>query len=130
MGPFLGQFLVFSAVGAVGTAVHFAVLIGLVQGRGAGAVPASMAGFVAGALVNYLLNYHITFRSRKSHGGALVRFFTVALAGLGWNTVIMSVATRWAHYLLSQMLATGAVLVWNFVCNRFWTFKESADGRR
>ncbi|MDW7710843.1 MAG: GtrA family protein [Deferrisomatales bacterium] len=130
MRPIFAQFLVFSAVGTVGTAVHFAVLVGLVQAARTNPVPASVAGFVVGALVNYLLNYHVTFRSRKRHGGALVRFFTVALAGLGWNTVIMFVATRWAHYLLSQMLATAAVLVWNFLCNRFWTFKEVAVARR
>jgi len=28
------------------------------------------------------------------------------------------------HYLAAQVLATGAVLVWNFFLNRAWTFTK------
>jgi len=120
------QFALFSAVGAVGTAAHFAILILLVQLLATGPVIASAAGFAAGALVNYSLNYRVTFRSSNPHSSALPKFLAVALAGLCLNTVIMTLATAWLHYLLSQAMATLCVLGWNFLCNRFWTFRKDA----
>jgi putative flippase GtrA len=118
------QFLGFAGVGAVGTAAHYLVLIGLVQGSGTNAVPASVAGFVVGALVNYTLNYHVIFRSDKSHLTAASKFMAIALVGLLLNTAIVwfAVNTLGIHYLVSQILATALVLVWNYAGNRIWTF--------
>ncbi len=50
----------------------------------------------------------------------------VALVGLGINTAIMYGLTHYTglHYLLCQVLATGVVLGWNFLANRFWTFRH------
>ena len=126
--PVLSQFLLFASVGAVGTVSHFAILIILVHVFSSPPVPSSAAGFVFGALVNYNLNYFFTFKSQKPHGITLFKFFTVAVFGLGLNIIIMMVATEGIHYLLSQVLATGFVLVWNFACNRFWTFKDVSYG--
>ncbi len=122
------QFLHFAAIGAVGTAVQYAVLMALVRGSGVYAVTASAVGFVAGALMNYTLNYRFTFRSRKCHREAMAKFFSVALIGLGFNTLVMGLAMNFAglHYLASQLAATGLVLLWNFAGNRYWTFREVA----
>jgi putative flippase GtrA len=125
----LGQFLRFSGVGVVGTAVHYLVLIVLVSGLGLGAVPASVLGFSMGALVNYALNYHFTFRSQKAHRNAAPRFFLVAGVGLLLTAAIMELAAEriGLHYLLSQVVATGCVLLWTFSCNRWWTFREKGS---
>jgi putative flippase GtrA len=32
------------------------------------------------------------------------------------------------HYLIAQVIATGIVLIWNFLGNRIWTFRASAYG--
>lgn len=122
----IGQFFTFTVVGAIGTIVHYAVLFLLVQIANVGPVIASATGFVTGAVVNYYLNYHITFRSNKRHCTAALKFFVVALCGLLLNTLIMFFATEGLHlnYLLAQLTATGLVLVWNFLCNRFWSFRE------
>ncbi len=82
-----------------------------------------MAGFAAGAMVNYSLNYRFTFRSGNPHYTSLPKFLAVALAGLCLNTMIMTLATERIHYLLSQSIATILVLGWNFLCNRYWTFR-------
>lgn len=100
--------------------------MGLVEVVSANAVVASALGFTVGALVNYYLNYHITFKSKKSHNEAIIKFLTVALIGLALNTLIMFVAAEilLIYYLLAQVMATGMVLVWNFAGNRLWTFRE------
>jgi putative flippase GtrA len=123
MKQVVSQFMLFSAVGAIGTAAHFAVLIVLVQFMASGPIAASMAGFGTGALVNYGLNYHITFGSKSPHSTALPKFLAVAIVGLILNTLIMYLFTSLLHYLLSQVIATIFVLGWNFLCNRFWTFR-------
>ena len=119
------QFLGFAAVGVVGTAAHFATLLVLVQKFHMDPVWSSVIGFIVGAAVNYLLSYRVVFRSRKRHVEAMSQFFTVAGVGLLLNAAIMAFAVQtlgW-HYLLSQILATGTVLLWNFAGNRFWTFR-------
>ena len=122
----LKQFASFAIVGGVGTAVHFALLAASVQLLNAPPILGSMAGFIAGGVSNYLLNYHLTFRSDGQHLGTSLKFLVIALAGLGLNTLIMYFAIQWLHYLLSQVIATTIVLFWNFLCNRYWTFREAS----
>jgi putative flippase GtrA len=83
-----------------------------------------------GALVNYRLNYSFTFRSNKRHRDVIVKFFAVAAVGLGLNTALMTLLTTSLslHYLVSQVLTTGAVLLWNFTGNRLWSFREGPAG--
>jgi putative flippase GtrA len=121
------QFLRFTGVGAIGTAGHYLTLVLLVEAAGIDAVPASLAGFVVGALINYHLNRVYTFRSDVAHRVALPKFFTIAAIGALLNTMIMSLAINQVHlhYLLSQVLATGIVLVWGFAGNRIWTFNST-----
>ena len=118
------QFIRYAGVGAIGTAVHYGILIALVQSAGANAVVASTAGFVVGAFVNYALNRQFTFPSERAHRVALPRFFAVAGAGLLLNALVMAamLAVLPLHYLLAQIVATGVVLVTGFVANRRWTF--------
>jgi putative flippase GtrA len=127
--PTLVQFFQFAGIGLVGTAAHFSGLILLVHLFAVQVVIASGFGFVMGALVNYSLNYVFTFRSNKKHTEALVKFFAVAAIGLAFNSAIMAITTTIfkMHYLPGQVIATGSVLIWNFIGNRFWTFQEKAN---
>lgn len=127
LSTLLTKFVKFTGVGAIGTLVHYGILILLVQSISLDAVLASTAGFLAGAFTNYLLNYHYTFSSNKLHRETITKFFAVSLAGMLLNAMIMSVCTDMfdLHYLLAQILATGLVLIWNFSANHAWTFREN-----
>jgi putative flippase GtrA len=118
------QFLRYAGAGAVGTALHYAVLIGLVQLAHFDAVVASTAGAIAGALVNYALNHRYTFASERPHGHALPRFALVAVAGIALNALVMAAVLAFAgpHYLVAQVIATGTVLGAGYLANRAWTF--------
>lgn len=118
------QFVRFAMLGAVGTAAHYAVLIGVVQGLRGDPLAGSAAGCVTGMLVNYFLSRRYAFRSRAPHRHALWRFALIATVGLLLNTALMALLVRslGLHYLLAQVVATGIVLVWNFVPNALWTF--------
>lgn len=121
-----GQFMCFAAMGTVGTAVHYGVLLVFVEIWGIRPLIGSVAGFLSGAAVNYILNYYITFQSKKSHGKASIRFFSVAVVGLPINGGIMFVLNELfkLHYIFAQILATLVTLVWNFTGNRLWTFSD------
>ena len=122
----VAQFLKFAASGAVGTAIHYGLLIGLREWLSLDAVLASGIGFGCGAVVNYYLAHRIVFRSTARHQTALPAFMVVALIGLALNTAMMFVLAQRVgiHYLLAQVTATGVVLCWNFAVNRLWTFRH------
>ena len=119
------QFLSFAAVGACGTATHYATLIVGVSLR-LDPVTASALGWTLGAVVNYSLNYHLTFRSGLSHRQAAPRFAVVAATGLVLNTLLMAVEVGplGLHYLVAQAFATGTILCCNFILSRTWAFRE------
>ncbi len=116
----------FASVGAAWTAAHYVLLIVLVEQVGIDAVWASTGSFIVGAIVNYALNYRFTFRSTQPHHETAYKFFVIAMIGMLLNGAIMHVAINYLnwHYLLSQIVATGLVFIWNFFANRQWTFRE------
>ena len=118
------QFFRYAGAGAVGTAVHYSTLIALVQTGIATPLVGSTLGATGGALVNYALNHRYTFGSRRAHAQALPRFAVVAAAGIVVNAAVLAalLAVFSAHYLLAQVVATLAVLVFGFLANRQWTF--------
>jgi putative flippase GtrA len=121
------QFATFSAIGAAATALHYLILIILVQSGAADVITASSIGFALSAAANYALNRQLTFSSQRAHAEALPRFAAVACIGLGLNAALVWLfhAPLGLHYLLAQIAATGGTLLWNFVLNRIWTFPGS-----
>jgi putative flippase GtrA len=121
----LTQFLKFAAGGAVGTALHYAVLVAWVEAAGGPVVPGTLAGFCVGAFANYLIARRFVFVTARPHGSAVPRFALVAAAGAVINTAIVALLYRaGAHYLAAQVAATGIVLAFNFLANRHWTFSR------
>ncbi len=126
----IARFLRFAAVGAVGTLAHYALLLALVEGVGAPPLAGAAAGFALGALVNYALARRLVFASTRSHAQALPRFFAVALTGLAWTALLMSVfmGGLGLHYLLAQVLTTALLLLWHYGGNALWTFRRDRHG--
>ena len=125
----LRQFVKFTGVGFASAIGHYGLLVALVQIASVPAVPASAAGALLGASINYSLNYRYTFRSTRQHREAVLRFSVVAAVGLVLNTLFMWIGVEriGAHYLLSQVVTTGLVLIWSFAGNRYWTFHSPAE---
>lgn len=121
----LVQMAGFASVGAVGATVLFVLLILLVELGDVDAVSASITGYVLGAAISYLLNHRYTFRSDQRHREAVPKFIVIALIGTGLNAALMQVAVHNLdmHYIVAQAAAIIAVFFWNFLANRFWTFK-------
>jgi putative flippase GtrA len=119
----LPALLRYGAVGAVATAVHYALLVLAVE---AGAWPAWLAsglGAVVGAQVAFVGNRRFTFGHRGALGVPWVRFQLTALLGALIGMAVVGLAVRAGlHYLAAQVLATLLVLGITFLVNRRWTF--------
>lgn len=129
------QFVKFALVGGIGTLVNLAVLqLSLAAWEQfSNATPltieilASALAFMVAVVNNFLLNRWWTFRSTGPAHLEFGKFLTVSLAGLGLNTVAFSFfrAHLEFHVMLSQLLAIACVLPFNFVLNKFWSFRSA-----
>jgi len=121
------KFVFFALVGAMTTGMQYAILILAVELLGAEAVVSSCVGYLMSASISYLLNYHFTFKSDHSHFGAATRFAIVSVTGLLLNGVIMYFLVHSVHmlYILAQVVATGTVLMWNFLGSALWAFARA-----
>lgn len=124
---FRQQFVKFTAVGALGTLAHYAVLIFMVELLNSPVLTATIYGSLAGAVINYFLNYYWTFNSKAKHWTTASKFFIIAFIGLLLNVQLMWIFTEVfeAWYLFSQIVATVIIFIFNFFCNRLLTFKQS-----
>lgn len=129
------QFVKFALVGGVGTLVNLAVLklslMGWEQFASAASLSveilASAVAFLVAVVNNFLLNRWWTFRSTGPAHLEFGKFMTVSLAGLGLNTVAFSFFRAHLEFpvLLCQLLAIGCVLPFNFLLNKFWSFRRA-----
>jgi putative flippase GtrA len=127
----LTRFIRYIAVGGISTGIQYVLLILLVRAFGMAPTPASSIGFALSAVVNYLLNYSFTFRSDRPHGPAAAKFAVLASTGLLINAIIMHLlVAAGVRYLIAQVCATGAVLLFGFVANSVWTFGVVTIGER
>lgn len=119
------DFLRFAAVGVVATAAHYAVLLALTEWGGANPVLATICGFFVGALVSYTLNRRFTFAAKPAFGKGLAKFLVVVTIGAVVNAgIVAAFVSGGAHYMIGQVIATGVVLIWNFVGARLLVFRS------
>ncbi|HYD87855.1 MAG TPA: GtrA family protein [Vitreimonas sp.] len=115
----------FAVVGVIATAVHYAVMVALVEIGRVTPVAATTIGYGFGIVVSYTLNRRFTFQAR---GTPVAKSFAkfVVLYGVGAflnGAIVGGLIAVGAHYLLAQVVATGLVLVWNFLGARYVVFR-------
>lgn len=118
-------FLRYTLTGGGATALHYGLLLALVERLHWPAAPAAMLGAVAGAALAYAGNRRWTFgRSAARHRQALPRFALVALVSAALSGAIVWVGSvrLGLHYLVAQALATGAALLLGYRLNKTWSF--------
>jgi putative flippase GtrA len=118
-------FLWYTLAGGIATAVHYAMLLFLVEVFDFAAASSAALGALCGAAVSYLVNRHVTFHGTAArHQQAVPRFVLIALAGAAINGALVWTGVHvlaW-HYLAAQALATILVLALTYRINRSWTF--------
>ena len=135
--PLVFKFVKFGIVGAIGAIVDFG-LTALCKGIfGMPDLVSNAIGFTVAATCNYILNRIWTWRSTSTEVGVeYAKFFFVSLIGLGLNSLIVfllkdtTIVPRFVettvdwNFWVAKIIATGVVMVWNFLANNFFTFRQ------
>lgn len=122
------QFVRFGVVGAINTVLDFGVYVALTRSFvfwSEHIVLAAVASFIAAVTSSFLLNNYWTFRMDASglHRKG-IKFMLVAVGGLIWTVVILYLLTTAGMYdIFAKIIATGLVMMWNFILQKLWTFK-------
>ncbi len=117
------RFARYAMVGAVATAVHYAILTACVEAKWLAPELAAALGAWVGAQVAFVGNARFTFGGAPRTVVAWLRFQIVAVLGAIISFAIVGAGVRagW-HYLLAQVLATCVALVVTYEINRRWSF--------
>jgi putative flippase GtrA len=127
------ELLRFLAVGLSGTIVDFGLLV-VLKVAGLPTLLANTFSFSAGTLNNFTWNRLWTFEDARiqSWQPQLIKFAVVSLIGLTLNNaivlgmeMILGDALGWGNWRVfpAKALATGFIVIWNYLANKAWTFK-------
>ena len=119
------QLTCYVAIGAGATAVHFALLVAMVEKMGVPSFAAAGIGATFGAQVSFIGNRWFTFAHRGRVSRSWPKFQTTALLGAVLSMVVVAIAVQLRlHYLIGQVTASIASLLITFVINRRWAFGD------
>lgn len=123
----LVQFFRYLFVGGAAFVVDFGSLFLLTEYAGIYYLTSAAIAFLLGLLVNYLLSIVWVF-NRRTVERRWVEFGVFALigvVGLGLNELFIWTFTERFHlyYMVSKLVATGLVLIWNFAARKFLLFR-------
>lgn len=129
--PAFWQLVRFGIVGLLGTGIYLAATILLVSYGGWSVVASATASFLLVIATNYFLHYSWTFRSRRPHSSALLRFIGTSAGGMVINTGFLLASTRVAALRPSILLLGGVCLVvlWNYLLSKLWVFSATGAKR-
>lgn len=117
------QFLVFSLIGLLNTAVHYCVFLLLFRGVGVPMLLASAIGYASGVANSYFMNRRWTFRIAAPPSKIeFLRFALVNLISLSVNLAALEFLTSVIGVTpeVGQIAAIAASLVVNFIGNKKW----------
>lgn len=112
------QFIKYIFVGGLAYGADFAALLFFTEVCGLFYLVSAALGFLIGLGVNYVLSICWVFSKRSASNGRLefMVFALIGLVGLALNEAIIWFFTEAVHfhYLLSKVVSTIIVFIWNF----------------
>jgi putative flippase GtrA len=119
-----GQASRFTVVGLAATALHIAVAETLLHTVVANPFAANFIAFLSAVSLSFLGHYHWSFKSDAHKGRAFAKFFTVALAAMAANNLLLKILLMLQVLppALCIVLAAMAVPVISFIFSRLWAF--------
>ncbi|WP_240126888.1 GtrA family protein [Thermomonas alba] len=118
----------FIAVGCAAAAVHWLVVVALVEHSGLAPLAANVLGWLVASTVSFAGHHHLTFRGHgvPVHDSAR-RFFLLSAFGFALNEATYALALHLSR--IGYQLLLGAVLVFvagiTWILSRLWVFRDS-----
>lgn len=122
------QFLKFGIVGILNTLINIGVYIILVS-LGFNYILSNIIGYTFGLLNSFFWNKNWVFKTNRNSKYLFLKFLLINIITLGINTLILFLLVNNLHFnlILSQIVATGIGMVFNFILNKYWTFMEKEN---
>ncbi len=120
------QLFRYTFVGGFAFIIDFSLLFFLTEFVGIHYLISAAIALTAGLIINYFLSIHWVFDKRKMVNKSVefTLFAVIGIIGLGLNELFIWVFTEFAglYYLLSKIISTAIVYLWNFFARKFTLF--------
>jgi len=122
----LTPFIKYAIVGTTGTLIDLGSLYIFVEYFGLSVLISAIFSFLLAVVNNFTWNKIWTFENKSKNLRKLfIKFLMVSLVGLiltiSMMAIFVNILKIW--YMFAKILTSGVVLVWNFLANKYWTFK-------
>lgn len=121
------QILKFGVVGVIAFIIDYAVLVLCKEVFGLPVLVSAATGFTVSVIANYILSVKFVFDvdESKSKKRNFILFIIFSVIGLGLTELIMWLGTDIIslHYLFVKVVATGIVMVFNFITRKMFLEK-------
>lgn len=118
------QLVKFGIVGVISTVLDYGLMVLFTEVFGIFYLLSSTLSYAISLLFNYYASMKYVFRGREdmSRIREFVTFTVLCLMGMGLNQLILWLIVEKCgiHYMISKILATVAVMVWNFVTRKLF----------
>jgi hypothetical protein len=122
----IDQILKFGVVGGLAFLIDYGLLYVLTEFVGIHYLISSVISFTVSLIFNYILSIKWVFDVTKKQTAKEITIFVIlSVIGLGINQVVMYVGSDLLHiyYMLTKIVATAIVMVWNFVTRKIFIEK-------
>ena len=124
MKKLLAQFMKFGVVGVIAFVIDYGLLALLTELFGINYLVSATISFTASVVFNYVasMRYVFTHKEGLSRRREFVIFVVLSVIGLLINNGCMwaGVELLGVHYLLTKIVATAIVMIWNFVTRKIF----------
>lgn len=125
------QLFRYTFVGGFAFLVDFGSLFLLTELAGLHYLISASLAFLLGLATNYTISVLWVFHESRfsSRWLEFALFAGIGVIGLGINDVSMGICTEWlgVHYLLSKLVSTVIVYLWNFFARKYLLFRGAKD---
>ena len=120
------QMAKFAVVGATSAIIDFGLLYVLTDFVNWHYLLSATVSFIIAAIYNFILNRSWTFRSNGKKRKQIPIFFAIVGSGVLLNNFIMwfGVEQTGLWYIYAKVIAAAIVTIWNFMGNKYLTFRK------
>ena len=124
VGKLIAQFMKFGVVGVIAFVIDYGLLALLTEVFGVNYLVSATISFTVSVIFNYLasMRYVFTHKEDMSRRREFVIFVVLSVIGLIINNQCMwaGVELLGIHYLITKIVATAIVMIWNFVTRKIF----------
>lgn len=123
------KLLIYLVIGGTAALVEWSLFWAFNHYAGLHYEAATALAFFCSTIFHYILGNVFVFNSgaRYKKGAEITLVLLVSAIGLGFNMLLMYIFVGLCSWqpMLSKMLASAIVVVWNYLSRKKWIFKES-----